>query len=114
MQTTLKNEVVFEGTGLHSGSPVRVVVKPAAANTGITFRRTDVTGRPLLRADFRNVMVSPLNTRLSNAEAVIVSTIEHLMAALAGCGVHNALVDIDGPEVPILDGSAAFLPVRFE
>ena len=107
MQTTLKSDVVFEGTGLHSGAPVRVIVKPAAANTGITFRRTDLTGMPVLRADFRNVIVSPLNTRLSTADGVIVSTIEHLMAALSGCGVHNALVDIDGPEVPILDGSAA-------
>lgn len=107
MQTTLKSDVVFEGTGLHSGAPVRVIVKPAAANTGITFRRTDLTGMPVLRADFRNVIVSPLNTRLSTADGVIVSTIEHLMAALSGCGVHNAMVDIDGPEVPILDGSAA-------
>ena len=106
MQTTLKSDVVFEGTGLHSGEAVRVVLKPAAANTGIVFRRTDVAGQPKLPADFRNVIVSPLNTRLSNDAGVTVSTIEHLMAALAGCGVHNVLIDIDGPEVPILDGSA--------
>ena len=107
MQTTLKTDVIFEGTGLHSGEAVRVVLHPAAANSGIVFRRTDVTGRPTLPALFADVIVSPLNTRLSNAEGVTVSTIEHLMAALAGCGVHNALIDIDGPEVPILDGSAA-------
>ena len=107
MQTTLKTDVIFEGTGLHSGEAVRVVLHPAAANSGIVFRRTDVTGRPKLPALFADVIVSPLNTRLSNAEGVTVSTIEHLMAALAGCGVHNALIDIDGPEVPILDGSAA-------
>ncbi|MEJ8560192.1 UDP-3-O-acyl-N-acetylglucosamine deacetylase [Yoonia sp. GPGPB17] len=107
MQTTLKTDVTFEGTGLHSGEFVRVVLHPAAANSGIVFRRSDVTDRPKMRADFRDVIVSPLNTRLSNADGVTVSTIEHLMAALAGCGVHNALVDIDGPEVPILDGSAA-------
>lgn len=106
MQTTLKSDVVFEGTGLHSGEAVRVILKPAAANTGIVFRRTDVAGQPKLTADFRNVIVSPLNTRLSNDAGVTVSTIEHLMAALAGCGVHNVLIDIDGPEVPILDGSA--------
>ena len=107
MQTTLKTDVIFEGTGLHSGEAVRVVLHPAAANSGIVFRRTDVTGRPTLPALFADVIVTPLNTRLSNAEGVTVSTIEHLMAALAGCGVHNALIDIDGPEVPILDGSAA-------
>lgn len=107
MQTTLKTDVIFEGTGLHSGETVRVVLHPAAANTGVVFRRTDVTGRPTLRAHYADVIVSPLNTRLSNADGVTVSTIEHLMAALAGCGVHNVMVDIDGPEVPILDGSAA-------
>ena len=107
MQTTLKSEVTFEGTGLHSGSPVRVVLRPAAANAGIVFRRTDLTGRPALAALWHDVVVSPLNTRLTNPDGVTVSTIEHLMAALAGCGVHNVMVDIDGPEVPILDGSAA-------
>ncbi|MEL6685460.1 MAG: UDP-3-O-acyl-N-acetylglucosamine deacetylase [Pseudomonadota bacterium] len=107
MQTTLKTDVTFEGTGLHSGEDVRVVLHPASANTGIVFRRVDVSGRPTMRAGFRDVIVSPLNTRLSNSEGVTVSTIEHLMAALAGCGVHNVLVDVDGPEVPILDGSAA-------
>lgn len=107
MQTTLKSNVTFEGTGLHSGQQVHVVLRTAAANTGIVFRRTDLTGRPTLPADFRNVTISPLNTRLGNADGVTVSTIEHLMAALAGCGVHNVLIDVDGPEVPILDGSAA-------
>lgn len=106
MQTTLKSDVTFEGTGLHSGEAVRVVLHPAAANTGIVFRRTDVTGEPVLPADYRDVMISPLNTRLRNADGVTVSTIEHLMAALAGCGVHNVLIDVDGAEVPILDGSA--------
>ncbi len=107
MQTTLKSPVVFEGTGLHSGMPVRVTVNAAAAGSGIIFRRTDVAGQPELPARWDNVIVSPLNTRLTNADGVTVSTIEHLMAALAGCGVHNARIDIDGPEVPILDGSAA-------
>ena len=84
-----------------------MVLRPAPARTGIVFRRSDVTGRPKLQARWDQVIVSPLNTRLTNAEGVTVSTIEHVMAALAGCGVHNALIDIDGPEVPILDGSAA-------
>ena len=107
MQTTLKSEVTFDGAGLHSGADARVVLHPAAASHGIVFRRVDLPGQPLLHALWDHVIVSPLNTRLTNADGVTVSTIEHLMAALAGCGVHNALIDIDGPEVPILDGSAA-------
>lgn len=107
VQTTLKSDLTFEGTGLHSGAAVRVVLRPASANTGIVFRRIDVTGTPRLPARWDYVTVSPLNTRLGNSAGVTVSTIEHLMAAMAGCGVHNAIVDIDGPEVPILDGSAA-------
>ena len=107
MQTTLKSKVVFTGTGLHTGRPVRLVLHPAAAHSGIVFRRVDLPGQPSLPALWHQVMVSPLNTRLSNDAGVTVSTIEHLMAAFAGCGVHNVLVDIDGPEVPILDGSSA-------
>jgi len=107
LQTTLKSHVSFEGIGLHSGAPVRVVLHPASANTGIVFRRTDIAEFPMLPARWNDVVVSPLNTRLTNASGVTVSTIEHLMAALAGCGVHNVIIDIDGPEVPILDGSAA-------
>jgi UDP-3-O-[3-hydroxymyristoyl] N-acetylglucosamine deacetylase len=107
LQTTLKSDVSFEGIGLHSGAPVRVVLHPASANTGIVFRRTDIAEFPMLPARWNDVVVSPLNTRLTNASGVTVSTIEHLMAALAGCGVHNVIIDIDGPEVPILDGSAA-------
>ena len=107
MQTTLKSDVSFEGIGLHSGAPVRVVLHPVSANTGIVFRRTDIAEFPMLPARWNDVVVSPLNTRLTNASGVTVSTIEHLMAALAGCGVHNVIIDIDGPEVPILDGSAA-------
>ncbi|PUB18835.1 UDP-3-O-acyl-N-acetylglucosamine deacetylase [Yoonia sediminilitoris] len=107
MQTTLKSKVTFSGVGLHTGMPVRMVLRPAAASVGIVFRRVDVVGFPILAATWNNVVVSPLNTRLVNGDGVTVSTIEHLMAALAGCGVHNAVIDIDGPEVPILDGSAA-------
>ena len=107
VQTTLRKDVTFNGIGLHTGMPVELIVRPASASTGIIFRRMDLTGYPELKATWDNVVVSPLNTRLTNAEGVTVSTIEHLMAALAGCGVHNALVELDGPEVPILDGSAA-------
>ena len=106
MQTALKATVVFEGVGLHSGAPTTLVVRPAKANTGIVFNRTDVSDGQIA-ARWDRVEVTPLNTRLRNEAGVAVSTIEHLMAALSGCGIHNALIDIDGPEVPILDGSSA-------
>ena len=100
--------MTFEGAGLHSGMPVRLVVSPAKANTGIMFRRTDVPAESAdLPARWDHVEVSPLNTRLINDAGVTVSTIEHLMAALFGCGIHNAVITLDGPEVPILDGSSA-------
>ena len=108
VQTTLKSIVSFDGTGLHTGQPAKLVLRPAPANTGIVFRRIDVTvPGNLLPAKWDHVVVSPLNTRLTNHAEVTVSTIEHLMAALAGTGVHNVMIDIDGPEVPIMDGSAA-------
>ena len=107
MQTTLKSNVTFSGAGLHTGAPVMLVLRPAPANNGIVFRRVDIAGDNALTAVWDNVAVSPLNTRLTNSAGVTVSTIEHLMAALAGTGVHNVVVDIDGPEVPIMDGSAA-------
>ncbi len=107
MQTTLKRDVQFVGTGLHSGRPARITLRPAAANHGIRFRRVDVTDRDaFVPATFKNVADTMLNTTLSNAAGVTVSTVEHLMAAIAGCGLHNVLIDIDGPEVPIMDGSA--------
>ena len=108
MQTTIKSTVVFTGTGLHTGRAVRVSVHPASAEYGIWFRRTDVEGLdPLIPARWDCVSNTELNTRISNEDGVCVSTIEHLMAALSGCGILNALVEIDGPEVPLLDGSAA-------
>ena len=107
MQTTLKSNVTFSGVGLHTGAPVMLVLRPAPANNGIVFRRVDIAGDNAITAVWDNVAVSPLNTRLTNSAGVTVSTIEHLMAALAGTGVHNVVVDIDGPEVPIMDGSAA-------
>ncbi len=108
MQTTLKSTVSFTGTGLHTGRAVRVTVNPASAEYGIWFKRTDVTDRnPIIPARWDAVSNTELNTRISNVDGVSVSTIEHLMAALAGCGVHNALIEINGPEVPLLDGSSA-------
>lgn len=108
MQHTLRSSVEFVGVGLHGGQPARVTVRPAAAGTGIWFRRLDVDGPAgHIPARWDAVCQSPLCTRLENADGVSVATVEHLMAALAGCGVHNAVIEIDGPEVPILDGSAA-------
>lgn len=107
MQTTLKSDVIFAGTGLHSGKPVRMVVKPASADYGIWFRRTDVLqGDAMIPARWDAVVSSRLCTLVANEAGNNVSTIEHVMAALAGCGIHNALIEIDGPEAPILDGSA--------
>jgi UDP-3-O-[3-hydroxymyristoyl] N-acetylglucosamine deacetylase len=108
VQHTLRSSVEFVGVGLHGGQPARVAIRPAAAGAGIWFRRLDVAGAAAhIPARWDMVRQSPLCTRLENADGVSVATVEHLMAALAGCGVHNALVEIDGPEIPILDGSAA-------
>ncbi|MEO9782438.1 MAG: UDP-3-O-acyl-N-acetylglucosamine deacetylase [Sedimentitalea sp.] len=108
MQNTLKAPVTFDGVGLHSGAPARMVLRPAQAGFGIRFRRTDIElGNAVIPALWDRVERSPLCTRLVNEAGVSVSTVEHVMAALSGCGINNALIDIDGPEVPILDGSSA-------
>ncbi len=107
MQTTIKSAVTFQGVGLHSGAPVRMVVRPASAEHGIWFRRTDVIFKDnLVAARWDVVNQSPLCTKIQNEAGITVSTVEHIMAALMGCGIHNALIEIDGPEVPILDGSS--------
>nr|WP_286193305.1 UDP-3-O-acyl-N-acetylglucosamine deacetylase [Boseongicola sp. H5] len=108
VQATLRSSISFAGVGLHTGHPVRMTVRPAAAHFGIWFQRTDIRDRDnLIPARFDLVPDSRLCTKLRNEAGAEVSTVEHLMAALAGCGIHNALVEMDGPEVPILDGSAA-------
>ena len=108
MQNTLKTYVSFDGVGLHSGKPARMVLHPAPANHGIRFKRTDIAlGDTMVPARWDFVERTALCTRLVNAAGVSVSTVEHIMAALAGCGVHNALIEINGPEVPIMDGSSA-------
>lgn len=85
-----------------------MLLHPAPAGSGIRFRRTDITGRnPLVRALWSSRVPARLSTRIANDDGVEIGTIEHVMAALAGCGVHNARIDVDGPELPILDGSAA-------
>lgn len=108
MQYTLKTDAIFTGTGLHLGKSVRMVVKPAPVDHGIRFKRVDVApDAALIPALWDSVVSSRLCTLVANAQGTSVSTIEHVMAALAGCAIQNALIEIDGPEVPILDGSAA-------
>ncbi|MBF0448621.1 MAG: UDP-3-O-acyl-N-acetylglucosamine deacetylase [Magnetococcales bacterium] len=105
-QRTLKNTIRCTGIGLHSGNKVYMSLRPASENTGIVFHRTDLDGA-LIPATVENISDTRLCSTISNANNVRVSTIEHLMAAFAGLGVDNAYVDLDGPEVPIMDGSAA-------
>lgn len=108
MQHTVRSSVTFTGAGLHSGAPARMVLQPAPAGHGIWFCRTDVTsGNRMIPALWDAVVPSTLCTLVANDEGVSVSTIEHIMAALAGLAMSNVLIEIDGPEVPILDGSSA-------
>lgn len=107
MQTTIKSPVSFSGYGLHSGHRANVTIRPATAEHGIWFARTDIAlGDRMVPARWNAVLRSPLCTKIQNTSGLQVSTVEHIMAALAGCGIHNALIEIDGPEVPILDGSS--------
>ncbi len=107
-QKTIKSRVTFSGVGLHSGKEVKICVKPSDPNTGIVFKRIDLKENNLIYPNFMNVTNTALNTTISNDYGVKVSTIEHLMGALFGMGVDNALVEIDNAEVPILDGSAKY------
>src|SRR5215217_4078390 len=108
-QTTLRSPVVLSGAGVHSGADVKIVLHPAEADHGIVFLRTGLpNGRDrLIDARHLSVTATELCTVVGEAESGAVATIEHLMSAFYGLGVDNALVEIDGPEVPILDGSAA-------
>ena len=107
-QRTVSRSVEFEGVGLHSGVMCRLAVSPAEADEGIVFRRLDIRkGDNEIAADPDNVVSADHGTTIANGRGASVATIEHLMAAFALCGVDNAIVDLDGPEVPILDGSAA-------
>ena len=105
-QKTLNEEIKFKGIGLHSGVDVNLTIKPSKPNSGITFKRIDLENNNLIQADFKNVVDPVLCTKLKNEHGVSVSTVEHLMAAFYGEGIDNALVEIDAPEIPIMDGSA--------
>ena len=105
-QKTIKNNTSFSGISLHSGLNVKVRIKPAPPNHGIVFKRIDLKSNNLVYPNFMNVTNTSLNTTIENEFGVKVSTIEHLMCALFGLGIDNALIEIDNEEVPILDGSA--------
>ncbi len=105
-QKTLKKNVKLNGVGLHSGNKVNLKIKPSEPNTGIYFKRVDLSSNNIVFPNFSNVSNTDLNTTISNEFGVKVSTIEHLMGALFGLGIDNALIEIDNDEVPILDGSA--------
>ena len=105
-QKTVKNEVYFSGVALHSGMDVNLCIKPANPNFGIVFKRVDLQNNNIIYPNFNNVSNTSLNTTIENEFGVKVSTIEHLMGALFGLGIDNALIEINKQEVPILDGSA--------
>jgi len=104
-QRTLKNSIRATGVGLHTGKKVYLTLRPAAPNTGIVFRRTDLPEPVEIKANPLNVGDTQLSTCLVNGD-VRVSTVEHLLSAMAGLGIDNAYVDVSAPEVPIMDGSA--------
>ena len=107
-QTTLRSQATVTGIGVHSGTPVSLTLGPAPIDTGIVFVRTGLDGCDReVKAAFNSVTATELATVLGDRNGPLVSTAEHVLAALCGMGIDNALIDIDGPEVPIMDGSAA-------
>jgi UDP-3-O-[3-hydroxymyristoyl] N-acetylglucosamine deacetylase len=104
-QQTLKTAIGCRGIGLHSGERVAMTLHPAPPDSGIVFRRTGSAVE--IRANWANTIESPLCTVLSNGEGNTVGTVEHLIAALAGAAIDNAIIELDGREVPIMDGSSA-------
>jgi len=106
MQHTVQNIVTLCGVGLHSGAETVLRIKPAVVSSGVVFVRVDVSGKNnVVPARWDRVVDTRLCTVVGNEDGVTVGTIEHLMAALAACGVDNAVIELDGPEVPIMDGS---------
>jgi UDP-3-O-[3-hydroxymyristoyl] N-acetylglucosamine deacetylase len=108
-QTTLRDSVTVAGVGVHSGSPATITLHPAEADTGIVFVRSGINGQPdrELRANFRSVTATEFATVLGDKSGPGISTTEHVLAALHALGVDNAAIEVDGPEIPIMDGSAA-------
>jgi len=107
LQKTISEPIEFNGVGLHNGIKVNLCLKPAEANSGIKFKRTDIEdSKNIIEANYKNVTSPILCTKIKNSYGVTVSTIEHLMAVFYGEGIDNVLVEIDAPEVPIMDGSS--------
>lgn len=107
MQTTLKDSISCAGIGLHSGSGVSMALSPADADTGIVFRRIDIPGRGAeIPALWHNVVDTRLCTTIGNEDGIVVGTVEHLVSALAGLEIDNVIVEVNGPELPVMDGSA--------
>jgi UDP-3-O-[3-hydroxymyristoyl] N-acetylglucosamine deacetylase len=106
-QTTLARDVRISGVGVHGGLPANLTLLPSAADTGVVFVRTDLPGRPSIAARADTVCDTRLATVIGDGSGATVATVEHLMSALAGLGVDNVIAEIDGPETPIGDGSAA-------
>jgi len=107
LQKTIKDTIQLEGVGLHNGEKVNLFLKPSEVNSGIKFKRTDVDSvKNIIEASYKNVSSTILCTKIQNSYGVSVSTIEHLMAAFYGEGIDNVLVEVDAPELPIMDGSA--------
>lgn len=106
-QRTLKSSINCTGVGLHSGEKISMTMKPAPVNTGVVFRRTDIQGKgAVIPARFDRVVDTRLCSLLGNEDGVTVGTVEHVMAALAGCGIDNVEIELNGAEVPIMDGSS--------
>ncbi|SCA57403.1 UDP-3-O-acyl N-acetylglucosamine deacetylase [Candidatus Terasakiella magnetica] len=107
-QKTLKTTINCSGIALHSGEKVSITLKPAQADTGIIFKRVDIAGKGAeIKATYDNVVETTLCTKIGNKDGVTVATIEHIMAAIAGSAIDNLLVEINGPEMPVMDGSSA-------
>ena len=112
-QKTLKKEVKISGVGLHTGKEVSITVLPSKPNTGIVFKRVDIKNNNIILPNIYNVSNATLCTTITNEYGISVSTIEHLMAALYGLGIDNALIEINSQEVPIMDGSAKIFVEKF-
>ncbi|WP_225639286.1 UDP-3-O-acyl-N-acetylglucosamine deacetylase [Candidatus Profftia sp. (ex Adelges kitamiensis)] len=107
-QRTLKRIIQATGVGLHNGKKVNLTMRPAAANTGVIYRRTDLSPLPIdFLANAKSVRNTMLCTCLVNEQGICISTVEHLNAALAGLGIDNLIIEVDAPEIPIMDGSAS-------
>ncbi len=114
-QKTINHSVEAQGIGLHSGKPISMTLKPADVNTGIVFYRTDVVDKNgKIPAKWDHVVDTRMNTCLGNQEGVVISTVEHFMGAAAGLGITNLIVELNGPEMPLMDGSARDFVALFE